>query len=137
MPSCIRAPPDAETTISGIALRQGVLGGAGDLLADDGAHRAAHEPEVHHADRDRPAVDRAPVPQTAASRMPGRGLGGRDPVRVGLLVDEPERILRLEAGVALGERAVVEEQLEAGLRRQPEVVAAGRADPERPCRAAC
>ena len=61
------------------------------------------------------AVDRA-GPQTAASRMPGRGLGGGDPVRVRLLVDEPERVDRLEPGVALRERAGVEEQRRAGPR---------------------
>src|SRR6185437_181420 len=42
--------------------------------------------------------------------------------------DEAERIDRLEPGVALAERAVVEEHLEPRLGRQPEVVAAGWAD---------
>ena len=45
------------------------LGRPGDLLADDRAHRAAHEREVHDADRHRSVVDR-PRPHTAASRMP-------------------------------------------------------------------
>ena len=127
VPSCIRAPPDADTTISGTRLGEGVLGGAGDLLADDRAHRAAHEPEVHHADRDRPALDRARPPDRRVLH-PGRQLGGGDPVGVGLLVDEPERVDRLEPGVALDERAVVEQVGEPGLGREPEVVAARRAD---------
>ena len=38
----------------------------------------------------------------------GRDLGGREPVGIGLLVDEPERVDRLQAGVTLGERAGVE-----------------------------
>ena len=61
---------------------------------------------------------------------PGRQLGGGDPVRIRLLVDEAERVDRLEPWVALLERALVEEVVEPGRRRQPEVVTAVRADPE-------
>ena len=72
-----------------------------------------------------------PVPQIAASRMPVASLGGGDPVRVGLLVDEAERVDRLQSGIALDERALVEELLQPRRRRQPEMVAAVRADAER------
>ena len=51
------------------ALFQRRLGGSGHLLADDRAHRAAHEGEVHDADGDALAADR-PKPHAAASRMP-------------------------------------------------------------------
>ncbi len=109
---------------------EGVLGGAGDLLADDRAHRAAHEPEVHDAQGDRRAAHRRGPPHGRVAHA-GRRLGGDEPVRVGLLVDEAERVDRLEAGVALRPRPGVEQQLEPRLGRQPEVVAAGRADPKR------
>ena len=106
------------------------FGGAGHLLADDGAHRAAHEPEVHHADGDPPSADGAGPPDGRVAH-PGRGLGRLEAVGVGLLVDEAEAIHRLEARVALGPRTRVEELGEPGRRRQPEMVAAVRADPHR------
>ena len=81
VPSCIRAPPDALTTTSGIRAVERVLGRAGDLLADDRAHRAAHEPEVHDADGD-PARHRSrrfPRPPRRACRSPpGRQPAARD-----------------------------------------------------------
>ena len=79
VPSCIRAPPDAQTMISGDPGVERVLGGPGHLLADDRAHRAAHEPEVHDADRDRRAVDASPCPRPRrrAARSPsGRRRAG-------------------------------------------------------------
>ena len=94
-------------------LREGVLGRAGDLLADDGAHRAAHEPEVHDADRDRPAVDACRCPRPRRRACPVASWAAATRSGYGLLVDEPERIDRLEAGVALLERAVVEEHARA------------------------
>ena len=65
------------------------LGGAGDLLADDRAHRAAHEPEVHDADR-RPAGRRScrcprrrrracPVASWAAATRSGYGFWSTNP----------------------------------------------------------
>ena len=96
VPSCMRAPPEAETTISGSALGDRVLGGAGDLLADDRAHRAAHEPEVHDADRDRLALDGAGAAHRRVAQ-PRLRLGRGDALRVRLLVDEAERVDRLQA----------------------------------------
>ena len=104
------------------------LRGAGDLLADDRAHRAAHEPEVHDADRDRPAVDRAGAPDRGVAQ-PRRDLGGRDPVRV-----RPSG-RRTRAGRPTGGRASRSTNVpwsrsrsRRASRRQPEVVAARRAD---------
>ena len=136
MPSCIRAPPDALTTSSGDALGEGVLRGAGHLLADDRAHRAAHEPEVHDADGDRVAAHGAGAPDRRVAHA-GRELGGGEPVRIGLLVHEPERIHGLEAGVVLRPGAAVEQLLESRRGRQPEVVAAASCRPAGSCRAAC
>ena len=110
--------------------REGVLRGAGHLLADDRAHRAAHEPEVHDAQRDGRAAERARPPHGGVAH-PGRGLGGDEAIRIGLLVDEPETVDRLETRVALGPGPGVEQQVEPRRGRQPEVVAAGRADAER------
>ena len=62
-----------------------------------------------------------------AGRWPGPRRPGRD---TALRSTKPSGSTRLQAGVALLERARVEEQVEARLGRQPEVVAAVRADPE-------
>ena len=51
----MRAPPEAETTISGVAPRDGAVDGAGDLLAHHRAHAAADEFRLHDADLHRAA----------------------------------------------------------------------------------
>ena len=76
------------------------------------------------------AADGAGAPQRRVAHA-GRRLGRRQAVRVALAVDEAERVHRLEAGVVLDPALVVEQLLEPGAGRQPEVVAAGRADPHR------
>src|SRR5260221_780939 len=106
------------------ALAEGVLPGAGDLLAADGPHRAPHEPEVHDADRDVAAVDPA-GPSDRGVAHAGCELGRRYPIGVRLLVNEAKRIERLEAGIALGERVRVEEHLEPPRARETEGMAAG------------
>ena len=58
MPSCMRAPPDADTETSGTSALGGAVAGACELLADDAAHRAAHEGEVHDGQPARPSLDR-------------------------------------------------------------------------------
>ena len=58
-----------------------------------------------------------PVPHTAASRMPVDGLGRRQAVGVGLLVDEAERVDRLEAGVVLDPASRGRAAARAGWRR--------------------
>ncbi len=130
VPSCIRAPPDALTMTSGIRSSRAASAARATFSPDDRAHRAAHEPEVHDDDRDRRALDPAGAPHGGVAEA-RRELRGRDAVRVRLLVDEPERVLRHEPGVALRPGALVEELRQAHGRRQPEVVAARRADVHR------
>ena len=82
-PGATRRADDDERDPRG----QGVLGGAGDLLADDRAHRAAHEPEVHDAQGDgacrrwrrSPTRRRRACRSPAAPRRagPGRSSGRR------------------------------------------------------------
>ena len=69
------------------SLGERVLGGARDLLADDRAHRAAHEGEVHGAHRDARAADRARAPHGRVAHA-GRGPRRRQALGVWLLVDE-------------------------------------------------
>jgi hypothetical protein len=58
-PSCMRAPPEqANSTTGSFRLEAPVSAHSGDRLADDHAHRAAEELEVHHADRARDALAR-------------------------------------------------------------------------------
>jgi hypothetical protein len=73
------------------------------------------------------AADRARAPDRRVADA-GRDLCRGEPVRIGLLVDEPSAIDRLEPGVALLEAVAVEEQRQAGIDAQPQVVAAARAD---------
>ena len=64
------------------------------------------------------------VPQTAASVAPVAARAWRQPIGIGLAVDEAQRIDRLEARVALLERSLVHDRLEPLADAQPEVVAA-------------
>ena len=115
VPSCIRAPPDAETTMSGSRWSRAYSAARVTFSPTTAPIDPPMNPKsITQIATGRPSIE--PVPQTAASLHAGRELGGRDPVRVGLLVDEPERVDRLEAGVALDERAVVERGARAGRR---------------------
>src|SRR6266542_256368 len=73
------------------ALRQRALGGAGDLLANDRAHRAAHELEVHDGEDHRVVPDRRLAGDDRVLLAALR-LRGRDALRVGFAVGEAERI---------------------------------------------
>ena len=108
-------------------LDQRIFGRSGDLLADDRAHRTAHEPEVHDAQGDRPAVDRGRSPSRGVAHARGQ-LGCGDAIGVGLLVDEVERIDRSESRIALDERAVIDQEADPRVGRQAEVMAAVRAN---------
>jgi hypothetical protein len=68
--------------------------------------------QIHHADRDRGPLDRADAANRGVAQARG-GLGGRHAVRVRLLVDEAQRVDRLESGIALPEAVRVQQQLEA------------------------
>ena len=59
MPSCMRAPPEAEKTIAGHLSSMRALEDAGDLLAHHRAHGAAHELEDEAAHGDLVALDAA------------------------------------------------------------------------------
>ena len=48
----MRAPPLAEKQISGMPVREAVLGAAHEALADHRAHRAAEEAELERAGDD-------------------------------------------------------------------------------------
>ena len=106
------------------SLDEGLLGRAGDLLADDGAHRAAHEPEVHHAQRDAMPVDRRGATNRGVAH-PGRQLCRREAVGIRLLVDEPESIDALETGVEFSKTAIVHEEVDPCLCRQSEMMITG------------
>ena len=129
VPSCMRAPPDALTTISGTRAASACSAARATFSPTTAPIEPPMNPKsITQIATSVPAI--APVPHRAASRIPVASLGGREPVRVGLLVDEPERVDRLQAGVTLGPRPVIEQMAEPRLGRQAEMVAAGRADPE-------
>src|SRR5688500_816825 len=117
-----RGDDDERAPFSESALRD-----PGDLLADDAAHRAADEREVHRSDRRRdvadarePGDDRIPL-----ARLRPRGSDARR-VRAG--VGEREGVAGGHLDVVLVERALVDEELDALARADPEVVAALGAD---------
>ena len=113
-----------------------VLGGPGDLLADDGAHRSAHEPEVHDADRDRDPPTSPPSPRRPhrASRSPpaprraGPGTASGRRTRGGRPTGARRRARTRCPGRGAG-RAASRPTAGSGGRRS------GR--PASPCRAAC
>ena len=76
IPSCMRAPPELVTATSGIAALGRGVAGARELLADDAAHRAAHEGEVHDGElalpRRRSRRGRSPSRRRARSSSPPR-----------------------------------------------------------------
>ncbi len=80
--------------------RKGVLGRPGHLLADDRAHRPAHEPEVHDAGGHLGAADRAGSPDGGIPHARGK-LGGAQAVGIRLLIHEAQGIDRLQARIAL------------------------------------
>ena len=127
MPSCMRAPPDADTTMAGIARLQRRLEAARDLLADHAPHAAAHEAEVEEADGDPLALDAPEAPHRRLAQ-PGLDVCRLEAIHVRLRVVEAERIERLEAGITLLEAVAVQQQVDPLPDRHPEVVAAGRAD---------
>src|SRR5258708_7570934 len=109
------------------AVRDRALGGAGELLPHHAAHRAAHEVEVHDRELDRALVDL----RGAADRrvlLAALRLRLANALRVPLLVGEREGVSGRQLGVVLGEAALIDQQLDALARAEPEVVLALRAD---------
>ena len=103
------------------------LDGAGDLLAGDGAHRSAHEREVHDREGDRETVHQAVaaddgVAKTGLLLVLGEALG------VGAAGGEFEGVLGDQLTVGLLPGAVVDQEGDAALGRQAFVVAADRED---------
>ena len=125
----MRAPPEAETMISGIFSSVAVSIGAGDGFADDRTHGAADEGVLHGADDDGLAV------QFAAGVDDGvvqSGVGDRllQAIGVGLQVGEFQRIGGDQVAVFGLVLAVVEQVSEAGAGVDAEVAVALGADVE-------
>ena len=64
----MRAPPELETSSSGMPRVDRAVAGADELLADRAAHRAAHEGEVHHRELERMRVEAAEPTMIASVR---------------------------------------------------------------------
>ena len=107
----------------------GEFGGAGDLLADDRAHRATHEEEVHGDEGDLDAANEGGAADGGVA-LAGGGTGGGGPLGVPLGVGEDDRVERDQAGVGLNEGALVDQLRNALAGGHTEVMAAGRADPK-------
>ena len=107
----MRAPPEAVTETSGTPPLDRLLAGAHELLADDAAHRAAHEAEVHHRELARLAVDLGAADHDRVA-LAGLQLGLGEPLGVGPQVEEAERVGRAQVGVFLGEGPGVGELLD-------------------------
>ena len=105
MPSCIRAPPDALTTMSGIRAARAYSAARVTFSPTTAPIEPPMNPKSMTQIATGVPVDRAGAPDRGVAH-PGRGLGGGEPVRVGLLVHEPERVDRLQAGVVLLERVL-------------------------------
>jgi hypothetical protein len=130
VPSCMRAPPEEETMISG--MRSAMA--ASPARATFSPTTEPIEPPMKPKSMTHIETGLPPIVADAPDRrvaQAGRELGGHEPVRIGLEIHEAERVDRLEVGVALHERAAVDQLLDPGLGRDAEVVAAMRADPQR------
>ena len=93
----------AEKTIAGIWRSNRALEHARDLLADDRAHRAAHELEREEAQRRLDAIDTADAAHECilATALLHRG---RDSLDIWLRVREAQRISGTQLGVVLDPR---------------------------------
>ena len=94
------------------AHRRGVAG-PGELLPHDAAHRAAHEREIHHGELALLSVERC-LADHHRVREAGRHLRLGEPLGVRPEIEERERILGMEVGGLLRERARVGERVDPG-----------------------
>ena len=109
------------------AFLNGQLDGPRQLLTHHRGHAAAQEVELEHGDGHRIAADAA-EPGDDRFFQPRLAAGRLQAVRVLLGVLEPERIARAQAGLALLERAVVDEGRDPLPGADPEGVVALGAD---------
>jgi hypothetical protein len=126
----MRAPPDAQNTTTPGGGARARSNTRVDLLADDRAHRAAHELEHEEAELgpDPTDVGGAGPVGVAGADLLGRGL---DLVAVLLAVDpEAEPVGALEPEVVLLPGAGIDGGVDPRLGRQPEVVAAAATHPQ-------
>ena len=106
-------------------LGRGAFDGAGEFFADDRAHAAHDEGGIGHAEGDATAADHAGS-HHGRFPQPGALLLFLEPLRIGDLVDEVQRVGRFQVGVPLLERALVEHLRHPLPRRDvPVVVALG------------
>ena len=91
----MRAPPERVTETSGTPRSAALSQARDELLADDAAHRAAHEGEVHDGELARRSSIAA-RPITIASPSPVVHLGLGETLGVGPEVEEAERIGRAQ-----------------------------------------
>jgi len=118
-------PPEAQTSRPPRAA-PGRAPSSGRFLADDRAHRAAVEVEIHHRQRERPPATVA-MPLTTASRSPVFSRASRS-VADKVCCPQTQRIGRDQLGVAFLERAFIDELGDPVARRQAFVMAALGAD---------
>src|SRR2546426_3897728 len=123
-PSCMRAPPDAETTTSPIRFSTERRVSRASFSPTTDPHRASHEAEVHHGEVDRHPVQPG-IPAAERLERPCLPHGGLQAVPVAL---EVEGIGGPERAVELVPRAFVHQQVDVLLRADAAVMAPGRAD---------
>ena len=125
----MRAPPEAETTISGSRSSCGFFDGARNHLADHRAHGAADERVLHRAHDDRLAIELA---ASVDDRIvePGVALRRLQAVGVGLQIGELQRIGGDNVAVFGFVLSVVEQVGEPGARVNAEMAVTFGADVE-------
>ncbi len=98
IPSCMRAPPEEVTATSGTRRSAACSHARTNFLADDAAHRAAHEAEVHHRELAGLAVDLGSADHDRVA-LAGLQLGLGEAFGVRPQVEEAERIGGAELAV--------------------------------------
>ena len=104
----MRAPPERADGDQREVLVRGELGAAPELLADDAAHAAAHEAEVHDGEHAVIAADLGGARDDGFGQA-GLGLRLTQPVRVAFEVAELQRVEGANVHPQLAEGAVVHE----------------------------
>ena len=131
MPSCMRAPPpEPETMISGSCSLAWPARRRRELLADDAAHAAHDEGRIGDGKGHAAGADHAGAAEGRVLQ-PGAVLLIHELLAIGGLVDEFQRVGRLEVGIPLLEGALVEELRDPLPGGDVPVIVAFRADAER------